>query len=94
MSISLERNDVPSKKKIFYPIENPLKQYLLKYDREMKLPLQYSDMLRFNLSTPLLDKNDKDTLWQTVYYDEGELNHYALKVHRFKKEEWNSSQQT
>jgi hypothetical protein len=73
MNSPLERNDVPSKKKIFYPIENPLKQYLLKYDREMKLPLQYSDMLRFNLSTPLLDKNEKDTLWQTVYYDEGEM---------------------
>ncbi|MEO5911443.1 MAG: hypothetical protein ABIP95_11175 [Pelobium sp.] len=73
MSI-IDRIDVPSKKKIFYPIKNPLKQYLLKYDREMRLPLQYSDMLRFNLATPLLDKNDKDTLWQTVYYDEGEMN--------------------
>ena len=39
----------------------------------MKLPLQYSDMLRFNLSTPLLEKNKKDTLWQTVYYDEDEM---------------------
>ncbi|TKC00186.1 hypothetical protein [Pedobacter cryophilus] len=68
-----ERNDVPSKKKIFYPIQDPLKQYLLKYDREMKIPVQYSDMLRFNLSTPLLDKNGKDTLWQTVYYDESEM---------------------
>jgi hypothetical protein len=39
----------------------------------MKLPVQYSDMLRFNLATPLLDKNDKDTLWKTVYYDETEM---------------------
>ena len=68
-----DRNDVPSKKKLFYPIKHPLKQYLLKFDRETKLPVQYSDMLRFNLSTPLLDKNDKDTLWQTVYYDESEM---------------------
>ncbi len=73
MSSLAERNDVPSKKKIFYPIKNPLKQYLLKYEREMKLPVQYSDMLRFNLSTPLLDKNGVDTLWQTVYYDESEM---------------------
>ena len=29
------RNDAPSKKKIFYPIKNPLKNYLLKYDREV-----------------------------------------------------------
>ncbi len=73
MSIISDRNDVPSKKKIFYSIKNPLKQYLLKYDREMKLPVQYTDMLRFNMHTPLLDKNDRDTLWQTVYYDETEM---------------------
>lgn len=73
MSILNDRNDVPSKKKIFYPIQNPLRQYLIKFDREMELPVQYADMLRFNLSTPLLDKNDKDTLWQTVYYDEAEM---------------------
>jgi len=73
MAILTDRNDVPSKKKIFYTIKAPLKQYLLKYEREMKLPVQYSDMLRFNLATPLLDKNDKDTLWKTVYYDETEM---------------------
>ncbi|MBD3749945.1 MAG: hypothetical protein IE931_10645 [Sphingobacteriales bacterium] len=67
------RNDVPSKKKIFYPVHASLRAYLVKYEREMKLPVQYSDMLRFNLATPLLDKNGKDTLWQTVYYDEAEM---------------------
>jgi hypothetical protein len=73
MTILEDRNDVPSKKKIFYSIKKPLKEYLLKYDREIEIPVKYSDMLRFNLSTPLLDKNDKDTLWKTVYYDEGEM---------------------
>ncbi len=73
MSILQDRNDVPSKKKIFYPIKQPLRNYLLKFDREIELPIEYSDMLRFNLSTPLLDKNDKDTLWKTVYYDESEM---------------------
>jgi hypothetical protein len=73
MSQKFERNDAPSKKKIFYPIIAPLKEYLIKYDREIELPVQYSDMLRFNMSTPLLDKNDIDTLWETVYYDEAEM---------------------
>jgi hypothetical protein len=73
MSNKFERNDAPSKKKIFYPIIAPLKEYLIKYDREIELPVQYSDMLRFNMSTPLLDKNDIDTLWETVYYDETEM---------------------
>ena len=67
------RNDAPSKKKIFYPIKNPLKNYLIKYDREVALPVQYSDMLRFTFSSPLYDKNNKDTLWQTVIYDEAEM---------------------
>lgn len=73
MSILQDRNDVPSKKKIFYPIQQPLRNYLIKFDREIKLPIRYTDMLRFNLSTQLLDKNGKDTLWQTVYYDESEM---------------------
>lgn len=46
---------------------------MLKYDREVNLPVQYSDLLRFNLKTPLLDKDGNDTLWYTVYYDESEM---------------------
>lgn len=68
------RNDVPSRKKYFYPIIDPLRDYLLKYNREIKLPVQYSDLLRFQMSTPLLDKSGNDTLWQTVYYDQSEMN--------------------
>ncbi len=73
MSTLFDRNDAPSKKKIFYPVQKALRNYLIKFDREIELPIQYSDMLRFTFSTPLLDKNDKDTLWQTVYYDESEM---------------------
>ncbi|RXF67051.1 hypothetical protein [Arcticibacter tournemirensis] len=68
------RKDVPSKKKFFYPVIDPLHDYLLKYNREIKLPVQYSDLLRFQMSTPLLDKSGNDTLWQTVYYDQHEMN--------------------
>ena len=68
------RNDVPSKKKLFYSIRPELRDYLLKYDREVKLPVQYSDLLRFNLKTPLRDKDGNDTLWHTVYYDEREMS--------------------
>lgn len=67
------REDVPSKKKLFYNIQPRLRDYLLKYDRETKLPVQYSDLLRFNLMTSLLDKDGRDTLWHTVYYDEHEM---------------------
>lgn len=64
---------VPSKKKQSYPIRPELREYLIKFDREVKLPVQYSDLLRFNLKTPLLDKEGNDTLWYTVYYDESEM---------------------
>ncbi|MGV3508057.1 MAG: hypothetical protein ACO1N7_02120 [Sphingobacteriaceae bacterium] len=67
------RANVPSRKKFFYKINDELRDYLLKYNREVKLPVQYSDLLRFNTSTPLLDKNGEDTLWQTVYYDQSEM---------------------
>lgn len=67
------RANVPSRKKFFYKINDKLRDYLLKYNREVKLPVQYSDLLRFNTSTPLLDKNGEDTLWQTVYYDQSEM---------------------
>ena len=69
----IDRSDVPSKKKIFYPIRPELKAYLLKYSREKKIPVHYSDLLRFNLATPLIDKRGRDTLWHTVYYDEREM---------------------
>ncbi|MBW4891147.1 hypothetical protein KXQ82_15585 [Mucilaginibacter sp. HMF5004] len=67
------REDVPSRKKFFYPVIDQLRAYLIKYDREVKLPVQYSDLLRFNFHTPLLNKDGSDTLWQTVYYDESEM---------------------
>lgn len=66
------RADVPSRKKNFYPITEPLRHYLKQYDREIRLPLEYSDLLHFNFSTPLLDKHNQDTLWQTVQYEQGE----------------------
>lgn len=74
MENSLKRNDVPSRKKIFYDIQPPLRHYLNKYDRETELPVQYSDLLHFTFSTPLLDKDNKDTLWASVQYEQDEMN--------------------
>lgn len=68
------RDDVPSRKKLFYAVRSELREYLTKYNREMKLPVQYSDLLRFNFKTPLLDKEGKDTLWHTLFYDEREMS--------------------
>ena len=34
----------------------------------MKFGLDYSDLLKHQLATPVLDKKGKDTLWETVFY--------------------------
>mgnify|MGYP007076211776 FL=1 len=74
------RGIVPSKKKTLYPIRDGLRDYLIKYDREVKLPVQYTDLMRFNLKTPLRDKEGRDTLWYTVYYDECEMKELLLRT--------------
>ncbi len=55
-------------KKPSYPIEPGLREYLTRYNREVRLPVTYSDLFYFHVSGPLLDKAGKDTLWQTVGY--------------------------
>lgn len=71
------KGDLPSKKKIAFPISAALEQYLIKYGRKIDIPLQYDDLLRYHESLPLLDLEGKDTLWRTVFYhdhDNREIN--------------------
>ncbi len=60
-------------KKPIFPVQPGLREYLAKYGRETALPLTYSDLFYFHVSGPLLDKNGKDTLWQTVGYRSFEM---------------------
>lgn len=62
-----------SKKKIPYNISNKLRRYLQKYGREKELPLNYSDLLRYDNKITLYDKNGNDTLWETVFFSQSEL---------------------
>lgn len=59
----------PSRKKPMYPVSAPLRQYLKQHGREVKLPVSYQSLMRFNWSTPIRDKNGKDTLWEKLSYD-------------------------
>jgi hypothetical protein len=63
-----------SRKKIPYKINATLHQYLKKYGRERELPLKYKDLLRFDNSIALLDKNNNDTLWETVFYPPSDIS--------------------
>lgn len=70
-----------SKKKNIYPIAEPLRKYLKNQNREIDLPITYEDLHRFSSSIALIDKNGKDTLWETVLYSQYEMAsvHHNLK---------------
>ncbi|MGO3181448.1 MAG: hypothetical protein ACTIJ9_01310 [Aequorivita sp.] len=61
-----------SKKKPAYPITDALLKYLTRHGRTIKIPIYYDDLLRFQGSVSVYDKNGKDTLWVRVYYSEFE----------------------
>jgi hypothetical protein len=63
-----------SKKKLPFKINLQLRKYLIKYGREIAMPLQYSDLLRFENAISLYDKFGNDTLWQTVFYPHNDID--------------------
>jgi hypothetical protein len=67
-------------KKPSYPINNSLLDYLERFDRISKVPIFYDDLLRFSGSINVYDKNDQDTLWIRVYYNEFERKEIDLTL--------------
>ena len=61
-----------SKKKDVYPVSEILHKYLVKYNREVEMPISYEDLLRYDNSIALFDKKGEDTLWETVFYAQSE----------------------
>ncbi len=59
-----------SKKKPTFPISDALNEFLVKYKRSIKISILYNDLLRFQGSVNVYDKNDVDTLWVRTYYSE------------------------
>lgn len=79
----MESSDIKiSRKKPIFPVSAALQKYLKTYQRESKLPIAYSDLLTFNESYPIMDKNGKDSLWEAPIYDSGRIEelHNGLKV--------------
>ncbi|OEJ98848.1 hypothetical protein A8C32_06580 [Flavivirga aquatica] len=69
-----------SKKKPSYPITVRLHDYLSDYNRNVKIPIFYDDLLRFQGSIVVYDKDDNDTLWIRVYYNEFEREEIDLAL--------------
>ena len=69
-----------SKKKPSYPVNSKLKGYLKSYKRDIKIPVFYDDLTRFQGSVVVYDKNDVDTLWIRVYYSDFEREEIDLSL--------------
>ncbi len=61
-----------SKKKPAYPITAELSEYLTTHSRNIKIPIYYDDLLRFQGAVEIYDKDGKDTLWVSTYFAEHE----------------------
>lgn len=69
-----------SQKKPSFPINEELYEYLNSYNRTIKIPIFYEDLLRFSGYVSVFDKNGEDTLWIRVYYSEHERDEIDLSL--------------
>jgi hypothetical protein len=79
----MDLNDVNiALKKPIFPVSAALQRYLKFYEREAKLPITYDDLMQFDESFPIMDKDGKDSLWQGPIYASGQIEalHNGLKV--------------
>ncbi|MEI6861711.1 MAG: hypothetical protein WCL04_05600 [Verrucomicrobiota bacterium] len=63
----------PHLRKPSFPVAAPLREYLRRYRRERDLPITYERLRRFAESAPLPDAAGRPTLWETVVYDQIEM---------------------
>lgn len=71
-----------STKKPSYPISKKLNAYLDEYNRNIRNSINYDDLLRFQGSVTVYDKDDNDTLWIRVYYSEFDREEIDLSLKR------------
>lgn len=65
-------NEIQYKKPI-YPVSHALNEYLEHNSRSSKIPVEYSDLMRYQHLVPKLDENDSHTFWNSVLYAPGEM---------------------
>jgi len=64
-----------SKKKKIFPVSNNLMKYLHHHGRQIDIPIRYDDLTRSNAAIPLYDSEDKDTLWETLFFPQDDMKH-------------------
>jgi len=71
-----------SKKKPAYPITELLSDYLTENGRNIKIPIFYDDLLRFQGAVEIYDEKGNDTLWLSTYFAEHEREEIELSLKR------------
>ncbi len=71
-----------SKKKPAYPITEQLSQYLTQHSRNIKIPIYYEDLLRFQGAVEIYDEKGNDTLWISTYFAEHEREEIEMSLKR------------
>jgi len=65
---ALHPDSVISRRKVHYPVSQPLRQYLYHFDRLRDIPQVYSELRRFSGAIPYENPQGRETLWLTVMY--------------------------
>ncbi|NAS30995.1 hypothetical protein GTQ40_08450 [Flavobacteriaceae bacterium R38] len=69
-----------SKKKPAFQITKLLDDYLANHGRNIKIPIFYDDLLRFQGAIEIFDEKGNDTLWVRTYYAEYERDEIELSL--------------
>jgi len=83
-----------SKKKAIYSVNDRFKEYLNDFDRYVKLPIEYEDLLRYDESISYYDNSGEDTLWLTVFYygsDQKRINDALIETYAIIRSDGNTS---
>jgi len=62
-------NDRPLMQKEVYPVSHQLQHYLQLFNRDIELPIAYSDLFHYQYTNAIKDKNGKHTHWENVLYE-------------------------
>lgn len=74
------REKLISKKKPNFPIGKKLRTYLIKFSRNVRMPVYYGDLMRYAGAVSVQDENGDDTLWVRVFYNEHERHEIELSL--------------
>jgi hypothetical protein len=80
--------DRPLMQKETYPVLPPLQQYLQQYQRDIELPLAYTDLLHYRYTDSIKDEDGRHTHWENVVYEKAlqeTLSQKTLEVYSLLK---------